>query len=180
MQYLGRVEGENSLKVYLAFRRVSSASIFSFTGYRDFIQLGLKASVISLSKILSAFPWNFGDSFNTSYHANCCPETRLCLFARSLASDPCPLTVTSVLKTAWFIPNSADEKGATPALGFWPITCPLSSSFILSGDSFGLLYVPIPTSLSIRSQSATSLGFHSDLDLLLRPRGIDLHSLFLF
>ena len=32
LQYLGRVEGENSLKVYLAFRRVPSESIFSFTG----------------------------------------------------------------------------------------------------------------------------------------------------
>ena len=32
MQYLGKVEEENSLKVYLALRRVPSESIFSFTG----------------------------------------------------------------------------------------------------------------------------------------------------
>ena len=171
---------ENSLKVYLAFRQVPSESIFSFTGLRDFIQLGLKASIISLSKILSAFPRNFGDSFNTSYHANCYLETRLCFFARSLASDPRPLTATSFLKNDFLIPISADEKGATSALGLWPIIWPLSSSFTLSGDSFGLLYVPIPPSLSIRLQRATSLGFQSDLDLLLRPRGIDLHSLSLF
>ena len=31
LQYLGKVEGENSLKIYLAFGRVPSESIFSFT-----------------------------------------------------------------------------------------------------------------------------------------------------
>ena len=39
----------------------------------------------------------------------------------------------------------------------------------LSGDSLGLL------SLSPGHRMQTSVGFHSDLDLLLRPRGIDLH-----
>ena len=94
--------------------------------------------------ILSAFPRNFGDSFNASYHANCCPETQLCFFAQSLASDPRPLKATSVLKTKFFILISADEKGATSALGFWPIPRPLSSSFTLSDDSFGLLYSLYP------------------------------------
>ena len=57
-------------------------------------------------------------------------------------------------KTDFLIPISADEKGATSALGYWPIIRPLSSSFTLLGDSFRLLYVTIPPSLSIRSQSA--------------------------
>ena len=34
----------------------------------------MKASVILLSKIFSAFPRNFGGSFNSFYHINCCPE----------------------------------------------------------------------------------------------------------
>ena len=67
--------------------------------------------IISKYKYLSAFPRNFSDSFNTSYHANCCPETWLCFFAQSLASDPRPLMATSVLKTDFLIPISADKKG---------------------------------------------------------------------
>ena len=58
----------------------------------------------------------------------------------------CPSSATSVLKTEFFIPISADEKGATS--GFRVLTNHLASFFFLtlSGDSF---------------------GFHSDLDSLL-------------
>ena len=155
--------------------------MFSFTGLQDFIQLGLKASIIFLSKILSAFPRNFGDSFNTSYHANCCPETRLCFFARSLASDPRPLMATSVLKTKFFIPISADEESyfrfrvlANHLASFFflhPVRRFLRATILTSVYPF--LY---PSGHRVK----TSVGFHSDLDLLLRPRGIDLHSLFFF
>ena len=65
----------------------------------------------------TALPQSFGDSFNTSRHADCCPRTQF--FSR--ASRPGvfgirsarPFTPTSVLKTEFFIPISSDEKGTT-------------------------------------------------------------------
>ena len=102
------------------------------------------------------FPRNFGGSFNTSYHINYCPEnpgsaSSLGVWHEirsSVRGDTC------LQKTDFLIPISADEKGATSVLEYWPIIRPLSSSFTLPGDSFGLLYVYIPTSLSFRSQNA--------------------------
>ena len=44
-------------------------------GERHFLESGGKAPVIFCPKILSALPWSFGDSFNTSCYANCCPRT---------------------------------------------------------------------------------------------------------
>ena len=88
----------------------------------------MKASAIFLSKILSAFPRNFGGSFNTSYHANLKPGS-----ASSPGvwhQIPRPLTVTSVLKTKFFIPISADEKSYFRFEG--------------SGQSFGLFLLPSP------------------------------------
>ena len=82
-QYLGRVEGENGFKIYSASSTDFFWDFFLFTDERDSEEFGLKAPVILLSKILSALPRSFGDSFNTSCHANCCPETRLRFFARS-------------------------------------------------------------------------------------------------
>ena len=92
------MEGENSLKVYLALRRrVSSESIF-FNGLVGFYGARLEASAISRPRALFHF-------FNRSLGMR---------FAR-------PFTATSVHLTDFFIPISADEKGATSALGFWPI-----------------------------------------------------------
>ena len=84
---IGRVEGENGFKVYLTSSTSSFWEYFLFYGLAGFCTAWLEGIYYLLSNILSAFPRSFGDRFNTSYHANCCPETRLCFHARSLPSD---------------------------------------------------------------------------------------------
>ena len=78
-----------------------------------------------------------------------------------------PFTATSVPKLISFIPISTDEKWCY--FRFRILANHLASFFFLplSGDSLGLL------SLSPGHKVQTSVGFHSDLDLLLRPWGID-------
>ena len=67
--------GRNSFKVYLAFWRVPSGSIFSFTGSRGVIySLVWRRLLSSCPRFFPLFPGNFGGSFNTSYHINYCPE----------------------------------------------------------------------------------------------------------
>ena len=97
-QYLGRVEEENGFTVYLTFRRrVSSESIF-FNGLAGFYGARLEATAISCPRALFRFfARSLGHSVHTPCHPNCCPKTK------------------------FFIPISADEKGANSALGFWPI-----------------------------------------------------------
>ena len=121
LQYLGRVEGENGFKVYLAFRRVSSESIFFLLRASGILYSLAWKHFIFLSKILSAFPRSFGDSFNTSGHSNCCPETRLCFFARSCGIRSPVLSrrpLSSKLHCSFLFPLT---KRVFPALGFWPI-----------------------------------------------------------
>ena len=112
-------------RLYLAFRRVPSESIFSFMGYWDFVTaLAWRHQLSSCPRFFLLFP---GILAAVSIHLvtpNCCPKTK------------------------FFIHISADEKS------FWPIIRPLLPSFTLSGDSFRLLYVLILPSLSIRSQNA--------------------------
>ena len=88
------------------------------------------------------------------------------------------VTPTVVLKTKFFI--SADEKGATSV---FRVLANHSASFsflhpvrrfVRTTMSLCLLLYPSGHRMQ------TSVGFHSDLDLLLRLRGIDLYSLFLF
>ena len=79
------------------------------------MELGLKASAISCPRALFRFfTRSFGHSVNTSCHTNCCPKTRLCFFARSLAWDS---SARSRRPPSWklnsFFPISADKKGAT-------------------------------------------------------------------
>ena len=50
LQYLGRVEGENGFKVYLAFRQFSSESIFFFYGLTGFCTAWLEGICYLLSK----------------------------------------------------------------------------------------------------------------------------------
>ena len=71
---------------------------------------------------------------------------------------------TSVPKLIFFIPISADGKG-----GYFHFRVLANLAFFLPfpGGSLGLL------SLSPGHRMQTSVGFHSDLDLLLWPRGID-------
>ena len=56
MQYLGRVEGENGFKVYLAFRRVSSESIFFFYGQAGFCTAWLEGTLSSYPVLFPLFP----------------------------------------------------------------------------------------------------------------------------
>ena len=129
---------------------------FLFYGLAGFYIGWLEGIVIPLSKILSTFPRNFGDSFNISGHSNSCPETRLCFFARSLSWDwPVRSRRPPSSKLDFLSLFPLTLRVLLPFLGFWPIIRPLSSSFILSGDSFRLLSLSsISPSLSIRSQSA--------------------------
>ena len=104
------------------------------------MKLSLKASAISCPRALFRFfARSFGDSFHPSCHANCCPKnSALLLRPESWHEIIRPLTTTSVLKTEFFFPISADEKGAS---GFRVLAnhVPSFFSLTLSGDSFGLL-----------------------------------------
>ena len=99
-----------------------------------------------LSKILSAF---FTRSLGHSVHTY--------LFI-----------ATSVPKLIFFTPVSAD--GRRCHFRFRALANHLTFFLPFPGDSLGLL------SISSGHRVQTSVGFHSDLDLLLRPRGIDLDS----
>ena len=149
IQWQWRGEGENSFTVYLAFRRwVSSESIF-FNGLVEFYGARLEASAISCPRALFRFfTRSFGHSVRTSCHTNCCPKTDFFLFL---------LTKRVLL----------------PFLGFWPIIRPLSYSFTLSGDPFGLLSLPPRWGYGVQIAWPT---FFSSFN---RPAEVDLHSLFL-
>ena len=84
---LRKVGGRKQFKVLLSFSTGSFWEYFLFYGVAGFYIFWLEGVCYLLSKILSAFPRNFGDSFNRSYHANRRPETQLCFFTRSLAWD---------------------------------------------------------------------------------------------
>ena len=122
LQYLGRVKGENGFKVYLAFRRVSSGSIFFLLRLAGFFTAWLEGT---LSSCPILFPLFLGVSVTVSIYL----VTRIAVLKLGSASSPgvvatvsTPLvTPTAVLTTAFFIPISADEKRVLPALGFWPI-----------------------------------------------------------
>ena len=134
--YLGRVEGENGFTVYLAFRRrVSSESIF-FNGLVEFYGARLEASVILSKSSISLLHPEFWHEIRPSVHG-----------------DLRPLNWFLSFYFRWRM------KKATSVFRVWPIIRPLSPSFTLSGDSFGLLYVPIPPSLSIQSQNANICWF---------------------
>ena len=83
-----------------------------------------------------------------------CPLT-----ATSSSWHKTPFTATSVPKLIFFTPISADGRkelfplwDSSQSFGFYLI-------LLLSGDSLGLLYVPIPHSLPIRSQNANICWF---------------------
>ena len=117
MQYLGRVDGENGLKVYLAFSTGFFLDFFSFTGERSSVEFGGKAPVTFCPKF---FPLSSGVSALVSvhlatptavlklnpFHGRACPKFYGIRSAR-------PLTATSVIKTEFFFPLSSDEKGTT-------------------------------------------------------------------
>ena len=93
-----------------------------------------------------------------------------------------PFTAISILKTDFFLSISADEKGATSIFRALANNS-ASFSFLHPVRRFiqttiSIQYIPLLYPSGHRVQ--TSVGFRSDTDLLLRPRGIDLHSLFPF
>ena len=123
------------------------------------MELGLKASAISCPRALFCFfTRSFCNSINTSCHTNCCP------------------------KTEFFFSISADEKGTTYVF-MVPANHSASFSFLHPVRRFlqaTILTSVYPLLYPSGHRVQTSIGSHSDLDLLLRPRGIDLLPLFLF
>ena len=82
---------------------------------------------------------------------------------------------TSVFKTDFLIPLSADEKGWY--FHFRILANHFASFFFSVGWFLRTTICPVYPSLYPSGHRVqTSVGFHSDLDLLLQPRGIDLHS----
>ena len=68
--------GRKRFKGLLSFFNGFLRRVFSLTGLRDSMELGLKASAISCPRALFRFfTRSFGDSVNTSCHTNCCPKT---------------------------------------------------------------------------------------------------------
>ena len=119
---------------------------FLFYGLAGFfLQLGLKESVIYMSQILSAFPWNFGGSFNSSHHINCLTENPGSTSSPGVWHEIRSSVYGDLRPQKNYIFHSYFHwrKKLLPFLGFWPIIRPLSSSFALSSDSFGLLYWPL-------------------------------------
>ena len=144
-----------------------------------------------LPKILSVFPRWFRRQFQYILSLQLLSrKSRFWCFARSLARDsPHLFTTTSLIKTLLHPEFGTRLRSLRPLFQNW-FSLPLfpqterrchfrfrvlanrfASIFLLplSGDSFG------PLSLSPGHKVQTSVGFHSDLDLLLRPWGIDLY-----
>ena len=125
---------------------------FLFHGLAGFyIYLGLKASVLLVQDSFRFFTRNFGHCVHTSCHSNCCP------------------------KTDFLIPISADEKGCY--FHFRILANHLASFFFPVRRFLWTNICPVyPFLYPSGHRVQTSVGFHSDLDLLLRLREIDLHS----
>ena len=134
--------GRNSLNIYLSFWRVPSESIFSFTGWRNYIYIYIYRSFPRFPPLFQPESWH---------------ETRPICSQRHLSS-----------KLIFFTPISAD--GRKCHFRSRALANHLAFFLPFLGDSLRLL------SLSSGHRVQTSVGFHSDLDLLLRPRGIDLDS----
>ena len=113
LQYLGGVEGENGSKVYLAFRRVSSESIF----------LLLRAS-----RILVQNSFRFSPEFRRQFQYIWSLQLLSWNPALLVASDN-PSSPGDLCPENWILfPISADEKGAS---GFRVLANHLASFFFL-------------------------------------------------
>ena len=146
---------ENGFKVYLVsstgffwefFFLLRASGILYSLAWRHFI---------FLSKILSAFPRSFGDSFNTSGHSNCYPETRLCFFTRSCGIRS---SVLSRRPLSWKLNSLFLFPLMKKATSVFRVLANHSASFsflTLAGDSFGL----ISLSTRVRLWSTDSLTY---------------------
>ena len=119
----------------------------------------------SCPRYFPSSPSDFGGSFIISYHFNYCsanPGFDASSGVQHEIHSPWPLSQN------WFSFSLFLLTGRRCHFRFRVLANHLASIFFLplSGDSLGLLYVSVPHSLPIWSQ--TSVGFHSDLDLLLR------------
>ena len=134
---------------------------FFFSGWQNlFMHIALAWRYgFYLSKIISGLLWwirrkfQYIWSFQLLFH-----KSRFWCFIRSLAWDP--FTTTSVPKLIFLFPISTDGRRGLFLL-FGILANHLASIFFLplSGDSLGLLYVPVPHSLPIRSQSTNICWF---------------------
>ena len=103
------------------------------------MELSLKASAISCPwALFRFFARSFGDSLNTSCHANCCPKN-------------------------WILyPYFRWWKKLLPFLGFWPIIRPLSPSSpcqAIHSDYYTDLLCPSSLSTRVRLWSTDSLTY---------------------
>ena len=140
------------LRFTLLFRRVPSeiSSLLRASGILS--NLIGRHLLTSCPRILSAFPWSFGDNFNTSCHVNCSPKTQFLSFHRLGTREFVWYLVNTSShgdlrpkKLKFFIPISSDEKTTTS--GFRVLAYHLASFFFLHFPqpcySFGLLYWPL-------------------------------------
>ena len=139
MQYLGRVEGENGFKVYLASLTGFFWEYFLFYGLAGFCTAWLEDTRYLLVQNSFCFSPEFWRQFQ--YILSCQMlswNAALLLHPEFWHEITHLVTATHVLKTPFFFPISADEKGAS---GFRVLANHLASFFFLtlSGYSFGLL-----------------------------------------
>ena len=100
------------------------------------------------------FPPGFGDSFNTSCHANCRPKTRLRFFARGFGIRSHVLSRRSPsqkLNSLSLFPPT--KRVLLPALGFWPIIWLLSPPHLVMLSFRATILTTMSPSPSTRSQS---------------------------
>ena len=82
-QYLERLGGKTVLRCTYLFRRVHFLDSFLLRGVQHFFRIWQEGTCYLLSKdSVPLFPRNFGDSFITSRHADCCPSTQFFSRAR--------------------------------------------------------------------------------------------------
>ena len=128
--------GRNSLKVYLSFPMDSCGEYFLFYGLTDFV---------IFSSGLNIWLFLVQDTF--------------CLPLPGVLAVLDSFTTTSVQKLIFLFPISSD--GRSSHFRLMVLANHLTSIFFLplSGDSLGLIYVPVPPSLPIWSQSTNICWF---------------------
>ena len=153
---------------------------FFFHGLAGFCGAWLEGTDYLLVQNSFCFSRTFGDSFNTSCHANCCPETRLCFFPRSCSIRSPVLSRRSLSENCLLHSYFHWWKKLLPFLGFWPIIRPLSPSSSCQAIHLGHDTDLCHPSLSIRVRLWSTDSLTYILYFLQQAgRGVDLHSLFL-
>ena len=143
LQYIGGVEGENDFKVYLASSTGFFWDFFFFYGLARFCTAWLEGPLSSCPKFLPLSP-EFRRQFQYISSLQLLSWNPVLLLGPELWHQITrPLTATSVLKTAVFIPISADEKGA--------------SGFRVLANHLASFFFPHPVRRFVRSTVLTSV-----------------------